>query len=68
MPPMAQRSSTRQSVSQRVAPRASEASRSAPGTFLSASSEIEAIVGMHMKASIRPALKRLRPVGRLNVS
>lgn len=28
---------------------------------------MEAIVGMHMKASIRPALKRLSPVGRLNV-
>ena len=67
MPPIAQRSSTLTSVSQRVAPSARLASRMPLGTFLSASSEIDAIVGTHMKASMIDAFVRLRPVARPKV-
>ncbi len=50
-------------VSQRVAPRASDASLSSVGTLKMASSEILEMVGMDIKASISAALKRFNPVG-----
>ncbi len=54
---------TLQMVSQRVAPRAREASFSSCGTLKIASSEILQMVGMDIKASINEALKRFNPVG-----
>ena len=59
---------TRIIVSQRVAPRAREASLRATGTLWMASSEILQMVGIDIKASIKEALKRFRPVGKSKTS
>jgi hypothetical protein len=50
-------------VSQRVAPKAREASFNSEGTLKMASSERLQMVGMDIKANIKEALKRLSPVG-----
>ena len=49
-------------VSQRVAPRASDASRNESGTACMASSATLQMVGTLINASMREALNRLRPV------
>ena len=68
MPDSAEGMTTRISVSQRVAPRASDASRSVRGTANSASSATEQMVGTLMNASMSAAFNRLSPVSAPNQS
>ena len=62
MPESAAGMTTRTVVCQRVAPKASEASRRSRGTPNRASSETEQMVGTLMSASTSEALSRLSPV------
>lgn len=68
MPDSAEGITTRISVSHRVAPRASDASRSVRGTANSASSATEQMVGTLMNASMSAAFSRLSPVSAPNQS